>query len=580
MIEKIKTDVLIIGIGAAGQFAALNAYDSNPDLNILIVTKDLRGKGGCSRMVQGGFNVVLNPKDSYEKHLMDTLKGGRFINDQDLAKTLVEQATPTIKEMETKYGCFFDRNPDGSIHQKPFAGQSFDRTVHKADLTGIEIISRTTEQIYKRNIRVLEEYRALDLLKDASGKEVTGALLLDVRRGSFMVVEAALTLMAAGGGTTNYRFFAPGPPKTLDGLGMLYRAGVWMRDMEMVQFHPTGLIIPGSVVAGALLEEGLRGAGAYMVNRDGERYMARYDPELMERTPRDIMSRSSYLEIREGRGCDHGGVNIVASHLGAEFVEKNFPGMCERVALFGHDLAREPVAVSPSAHYMMGGAAFDTECRTSLKRLFVAGEDSGGTHGANRLGGNGICDSCVFGRQAGKALAKYFKKEGHAPESDSDQIQNLISRYTKPFGRSSGDLPFKLRDQLRELNWTKVGVARDEKRLLEASEEIESIHAEVERVRLQGSRAYNMVWGDWISLLNMLDSSRMTIHSALLRKETRGAHFREDYPKRDDNYGLFNIFGKKGDDGKPVFEKRPVALKYMKPSDIEINKVSTQTDEG
>ena len=567
--EKIRADLLIIGMGAAGQFAALNAYDSNPDLNILIVTKDLRGKGGCSRMVQGGFNVVLNPKDSHERHLMDTLKGGRFINDQDLAKTLVEQATPTVKEMETKYGCFFDRNPDGSIHQKPFAGQSFDRTVHKGDLTGIEIISRTTEQIYKRNIRVLEEYRALDLLKDTSGKEVTGALLLDVRRGSFMVVEAALTLVAAGGGTTNYRFFAPGPPKTLDGLGMLYRAGVWMRDMEMVQFHPTGLIIPGSVVAGALLEEGLRGAGAYMVNRDGERYMARYDPELMERTPRDIMSRSSYLEIREGRGCDHGGVNIVASHLGAEFVEKNFPGMCERVALFGHDLAREPVAVSPSAHYMMGGAAFDTECRTSLERLFVAGEDSGGTHGANRLGGNGICDSCVFGRQAGKALAKYFKKERSVPESDSGQIQHLISRYTKPFDRSSGDLPFELKDQLRELNWTKVGVARTEKRLLEASEEIESIHAKAERVRLQGSMAYNMVWNDWISLLNMLDSSRMTIHSALLRKETRGAHFREDYPKRDDNYGFFNIFGKKGDDGKPVFEKRPVVLKYMKPSDVE-----------
>ena len=260
--EKITVDILIIGMGAAGQFAALNAYDSNPDLNILIVTKDLRGKGGCSRMVQGGFNVVLNAQDSHEKHLTDTLKGGGFINDQELAKTLVEQATPTIKEMETRYGCFFDRNPDGTIHQKPFAGQSFDRTVHKGDLTGIEIISRTTEQIYKRNIRILEEHRALDLLKDGSGKEVIGALLLDVRKGSFIVVKAASTLVASGGGTTNYRFFAPGPPKTLDGLGMLYRAGVWMRDMEMVQFHPTGLIVPGSVVAGALIEEGLRGVGA------------------------------------------------------------------------------------------------------------------------------------------------------------------------------------------------------------------------------------------------------------------------------------------------------------------------------
>ena len=566
--EKITVDILIIGMGAAGQFAALNAYDSNPDLNILIVTKDLRGKGGCSRMVQGGFNVVLNAQDSHEKHLTDTLKGGGFINDQELAKTLVEQATPTIKEMETRYGCFFDRNPDGTIHQKPFAGQSFDRTVHKGDLTGIEIISRTTEQIYKRNIRILEEHRALDLLKDGSGKEVIGALLLDVRKGSFIVVKAASTLVASGGGTTNYRFFAPGPPKTLDGLGMLYRAGVWMRDMEMVQFHPTGLIVPGSVVAGALIEEGLRGVGAHMVNRDGERYMARYDPERMERTTRDIMSRSSYLEIRDGRGCDHGGINIVASHLGAEFVEKNFPGMCERCTTFGYDLARKPVPVSPSAHYMMGGAAFDVECRTSLQRLFVAGEDSGGTHGANRLGGNGICDSCVFGRQAGKALAKYFKEEKGIPEPDSSYIEHLIRRYTRPFERSSGDLPFRLRDQLRELNWTKVGVVRTGNNLLEASDEIESIHEGAERVRLQGSRAYNMVWNDWISLLNMVDISRMTIHSAILREESRGAHFREDYPEKDDNNDLFNVFVKKGDDGKPVFEKRPVALRYMKPSDL------------
>ncbi|MEE9419672.1 MAG: FAD-binding protein, partial [Desulfatiglandaceae bacterium] len=227
--DKIRVDLLIIGMGAAGQLAALNAYDANPDLSILIITKSLRGKGGCSRMVQGGFNAVLNPQDSHEKHLMDTLKGGQFINDQELAKTLVEEATPTIKEMETKYGCFFDRNPDGTIHQKPFAGQSFDRTVHKGDLTGIEIVSRITEQVLKRNIRVLEEHRALDLLTDASGKEVTGALLLDMKRGSFIVSEAAATLMAAGGGPTNYRFFAPGPEKTLDGLAMLYRAGAWMR---------------------------------------------------------------------------------------------------------------------------------------------------------------------------------------------------------------------------------------------------------------------------------------------------------------------------------------------------------------
>ncbi len=273
MIEEITCDVLIVGMGAAGQLAALNAYDANPALNVLIATKAIKGKGGCSRMVQGGFNVVLNPGDSHEKHLMDTLKGGQYINDQELAKTLVEEATPAIKEMETRYGCFFDRNPDGTVHQKAFAGQSFDRTVHKGDLTGIEIVSRISEQVMKRDIAVLEECRAVELLRDASGRQVTGALLLDIRQGRFIVARARCTIMASGGGPTQYRFHAPGPEKSVDGLGMLYRSGARMRDMEMVQFHPTGLLVSGSIVAGSLLEEGLRGAGAYLYNGEGERCM-------------------------------------------------------------------------------------------------------------------------------------------------------------------------------------------------------------------------------------------------------------------------------------------------------------------
>lgn len=550
--------------------AALNAFDANPDLNILIVTKALRGKGGCSRMVQGGFNVVLNPADSHDKHLTDTLKGGQFINNQDLARLLVEQATPTIKEMETKYGCFFDRNPDGTIHQKPFAGQSYDRTVHKGDLTGIEIISRTTEQIMKRNIPVLEEHRALELLTDATGREVTGALILDIKRGKFLVVEAAATLVATGGGPTHYRFFAPGPEKSLDGLGMLFRTGVRIVDMEMLQFHPTGLIVPGSVVAGSLLEEGLRGAGAYLLNADGERYMKRYDPEKKERATRDVVSRSSFLEMSGGRGFDHGGVHMVASHLGAEFVEKNFPGMCLRCRIFGYDLARKPVPVSPTAHYMMGGAVIDAECKTSLERLFVAGEDTGGVHGANRLGGNGIADSCVYGRLAGKALAKYLQTGNRTvPETAPDQAEALMAKYTVPFDRQTGDGPYPLRDRLRELNWDKVGLARNGKNLREAIDEIESIDAAAQQVRIEGIRAFNMLWNNYIDFLNMIDVSRMVAEAALLREETRGAHFRTDFPDQDHDNGLYNLFLKKGENGRPVFEKKPVALKYMKPSDIK-----------
>ncbi len=567
--EKMRADILIIGMGGAAQMAALNAYDANPDLNILIVTKALRGKGGCSRMVQGGFNVVLNPGDSHDKHLADTLKGGQFINDQDLAKLLVEQATPTIKEMETKYGCFFDRNSDGTIHQKPFAGQSFDRTVHKGDLTGIEIISRTTEQVLKRNISVLEEHRALELLTDSTGKQVTGALILDIKRGRFMVAEASATLVATGGGPTHYRFFAPGPEKALDGLAMLYRTGVLMVGMEMLQFHPTGLIVPGSVVAGSLLEEGLRGAGAHLINALGDRYMKRYDPEKKERATRDVVSRSSYLEMISDRGFDHGGVHLVAAHLGADFVEKNFPGMCLRCRIFGYDLARKPVPVSPTAHYMMGGAVIDSGCRTSLERLFVAGEDSGGVHGANRLGGNGIADSCVFGRLAGKAMATYLAEEkGAVPETKRGQVQDFIDRYTMPFDRQEGDGPYQSRARLRELNWNKIGVARNANDLSDAIGEIESINENARNVRLQGIKPFNMPWNNYIDLLNMVDVSRMVATAALMRKETRGAHFRTDYPEQNDQEWLANLFLQKGDDGKPVFEKRPVELKYMKPEDV------------
>src|SRR4051794_16592038 len=494
MVETVRTDLLIIGMGAAAEMAALYAHDANPDLKILIISKALKGKGGCSRMVQGGFNVVLAPQDSHEKHFMDTLKGGQYINNQDLAKTLVEQATTTIKDMETKFGCFFDRNPDGTIHQKPFAGQSYDRTVHKGDLTGIEIMSRLTEQVMKRRIPVLEECRAVELLLDESGQTVTGALLFDMRKGEFLIAEASATLVATGGGPTQYRFHAPGPEKAVDGLAMLYRAAVRMMDMEMIQFHPTGLIIPGSVVAGALLEEGLRGAGAHLFNGRGERYMLNYAPDVAERATRDVVSRSSFLEMTSGRACPEGGVYIDASHLGADFVLKNFPGMAERCRQFDYDLARGRVPISPTAHFVMGGAIIDNTGKASMEKLFVAGEDAGGVHGANRLGGNGICESCVYGRQAGKALVKYLSNGNRAIlKTRRGQAQEAMDRLSQPMKRTAGPSPFDLRQALQELNWNKVGLARKEPDLSQATDEIEAIASEAAKMRVEGGEVYNMM---------------------------------------------------------------------------------------
>jgi Succinate dehydrogenase/fumarate reductase, flavoprotein subunit len=564
MKADMQVDLLIIGMGAAAELAAIYAYDVDPGLNILMASKSLKGKGGCSRMVQGGFNVVLSPDDSHEKHLMDTLKGGQYINDQDLALTLVEQATPTVKELETVCGCFFDRFPDGRIHQKAFAGQCFDRTVHKGDLTGIEIISRTTEQVFKRRIPVLEETRAVELLLDTKGETVTGALLYSSRTGAFITVEAAATLVATGGGPTQYRFHAPGPEKSADGLAMLYRAGCLMRDMEMIQFHPTGLIIPGSVVAGALLEEGLRGSGAHLYNGEGERYMLRHAPDVAERATRDVVSRCAYLEIMAGRACSEGGVRIDAGHLGADFVLKNFPGMAERCAQFGYDLANGMVPVSPSAHFFMGGAVIDKDCGTSLEKLFVAGEDSGGVHGANRLGGNGICESCVYGRLAGKSLARYLSRPENRKikETAPGLAREVEMRLTEPLRRAGGSSPLEHRRDIQETNWNKVGVVRNREDLESSLNDFASLREEVNRARVEGGKVYNMVFGIHMDTLNMLDVSIMAALSALQRDETRGAHTRSDYPEQRDDYGLFNTFLWRNSSGVPEWEKRDVVFKH------------------
>jgi len=424
-IPVVQTDILILGAGGAGLCAALHAADSGKKIKILVAAKAIIGKGGCSRMVQGGYNVVLNPADSFEKHFVDTLKGGQFINDQELAWTLVTVAPERIKEMETKYGCFFDRNPDGTIHQKPFAGQSFDRTVHKGDLTGIEIVSRLSEQVFRREIDTLDEHRAIDLLWDKEGTRIVGALLLDMDRGEFLIAHARTTLVCTGGGPTMYKLFAPSLDKSADGIAMSYRAGAEMVDMEMVQFHPTGLIVKGSNTSGTLLEEGLRGAGAQLFNALGERFMERYAPDVKERATRDVVSRSSFMEIVAGRGTPNGGVLIDASVMGPEFVEKNFPGMVERCKDYGYDLAHERVEVSPTAHFFMGGIKIDTRCHTDLDGLYAAGEDAGGVHGANRLGGNGIADSTVYGGIAGDTTANDVVGRELAP-FDEKRIEEIL----------------------------------------------------------------------------------------------------------------------------------------------------------
>jgi succinate dehydrogenase/fumarate reductase flavoprotein subunit len=530
VLDNLDTDILVLGAGGAGLCAALHAADRAPRLTVTVAVKGLLGRAGCTRMVQGGYNAVLEAPDSIEAHLLDTLQGGAWINDQDLAWTLVNEAPGRVLELEARYGCFFDRHPDGRIHQKPFAGQSHDRTIHKGDLTGIEIMNRLTEQVGRRpSIRPLEEHRAVELLR-AEGGQVGGVLLLDVRRGTFVVVRSRAILLAMGGGPTMYKIIACSADKSSDGIALGLHAGVRLRDMEMVQFHPTGLIVPNSLMTGALLEEGLRGAGGRLLNGRGERFMQRYDATRLERSTRDQVARACYTEVLEGRGTPNGGVWIDVSHLGVEVVEKSFRGMVRRCRDFGRDLAREPVEVGPTAHFMMGGIVIDRACRTDVEGLFAAGEDTGGVHGANRLGGNGVAESTVFGGIAGDVMAEWVVGRP-LPQISQAYVEAAVAASTAPLARSEGaESLYVLQARLRQVMWDHVGLIRAGEGLKLALTEIEDISSRLDGVAVRGGGAYNLAWQDWINLQNQATAAWLIARSALERTESRGSHYRRDFP--------------------------------------------------
>ncbi len=533
--REIATDILILGSGGAGLFAALHAHKAAPELAITVAVKGLLGKCGCTRMVQGGYNVALAAGDSVERHFMDTIEGGKWLPDQELAWKLVTLAVERIRELENELGCFFDRNPDGTVHQKAFAGQTFDRTVHKGDLTGIEIINRLAEQVWARRIARLEEHRALELVKTASGDALAGVLMTDMRTGEYLFVRAKAVLLATGGGPTMYKYHTPSGDKSCDGLAMALRAGLALRDMEMVQFHPTGLLAGTHTrMTGTVLEEGLRGAGGYLLNGAGERFMQRYDPRG-ERATRDVVSRAMFSEMRAGRVTPNGGLHIAMAHLGPDKVRKMFKGMVERCADCGFDLAGGLVEVVPTAHYMMGGVEFAPDCATALSALCVAGEDSGGVHGANRLGGNGVANSTVFGAVAGDAMAAWVRKEGALRAPDRAALEAGIERCERPFARGGSDghgALEPLRERLYETMWDKVGILRDAAGLRAGLAELASIDACLDDYRLADvSRAFSLSWHDWLNLKSLAQVSRVITEAALARENSRGAHFRTDFPE-------------------------------------------------
>jgi fumarate reductase flavoprotein subunit len=532
--RRAKTDILILGSGGAGLFAALHAKRAAPELEVTIAVKGLLGKCGCTRMVQGGYNVALAAGDSVERHFMDTIEGGKWLPDQDLAWTLVTKAVERIHELENELGCFFDRNPDGTVHQKAFAGQTFDRTVHKGDLTGIEIINRLAEQVWVAGVARLEEHRAVELVRSADGKSIAGVVMIDMRAGDLVFVEARAVLLGTGGGPTMYRFHTPSGDKSCDGLAMALRAGLTLRDMEMVQFHPTGLLAgPGTRMTGTVLEEGLRGAGGYLLNGSRERFMEKYDARA-ERATRDVVSRSIYSEMRARRGTANGGVYLAMSHLGPENVTRLFKGMVERCGDCGFDLAGGLVEVVPTAHYMMGGVEFAADCATGIEGLYAAGEDTGGVHGANRLGGNGVANSTVFGAIAGDAMAAFVRAGGGRASPDAALLDRAEARCRVPLGKPTGDLE-TIREALYKTMWDDVGILRDAAGLARARASLQELRARLEETGIAGTDLrYNLTWHDWLNLDSLIAVSDAICIAAQARTDSRGAHFREDHPETGD----------------------------------------------
>ncbi len=569
MLEYHDTDILILGSGGAGLFAALHAGQTNPGLKVTLAVKGLIGKSGCTRMVQGGYNVALLPGDSVERHFMDTIVGGKWLPNQDLAWRLCQTAVERVRELENEVGCFFDRKADGTLHGKAFAGQSFDRTVHKGDLTGIEIINRLMEQVWARPVTRMEEHRALALIPTADGAALAGVLLVDMRSGVFRFVRAKAVLLATGGGPTMYRYHTPSGDKSMDGLAMALRIGLPLRDMEMVQFHPTGLLAGTETrMTGTVLEEGLRGAGGYLLDAEHRRFMLDYDPQG-ERATRDVVSRAMYAEMRKGRTTENGGLFIQMSHLGPDKVRRGFKGMVERCADCGFDLAGGLVEVVPTAHYLMGGLICDTETLTELPGLFVAGEDAGGVHGANRLGGNGVANSTVFGGIAGEAMADFAAKE-NLREPDEALIEAEIARALHPFDKPAGDLN-ALRERLLDVMWEDVGVMRTAEGLQRGIARLADLEAELLKTGLADrDRVFNLTWHDWLNLRSLVEVSEAIARAALARENSRGAHYREDFPEAGDlESSSFTLVSRVGE--SISVEQAPVDFTIVKPGESLID---------
>ena len=580
-------DVLVVGAGGAGLRAAIEA--SAAGAKVGVVTKSLLGKAHTV-MAEGGMAAAMgnvDDRDNWRVHFADTMRGGQYLNNPRMAEIHAKEAPGRVRELEA-WGAVFDRTKDGRILQRNFGGHRYPRLAHVGDRTGLEMIRTLQDHGIHQGIDFHMETTVVTLLKD--GARCIGAFGYDRERGRFRIFHAKAVVLATGGIGRAFQVTSNSWEYTGDGHSLAYHAGAALMDMEFVQFHPTGMVWPPSV-KGILVTEGVRGEGGVLRNKDGKRFMfddipanyrsstadneeegwrytqgdksARRPPELLTR---DHVARCIRREVKEGRGSPHGGVFLDISWIkeripnAVEHIKKKLPSMYHQFKqLADIDITQEPMEIGPTTHYMMGGVEVDADSQmSSVPGLFAAGECGAGLHGANRLGGNSLSDLVVFGRRAGEFAARFAKENG-AGTIDQAQVNAAAKRALEPFDRGpAGENPFAVQHELQEMMQDLVGIVRTESEMEGALGEIARLKARAAKAGVSGNREYNGGWHTALDLDNLLTVSEVITRAAIERKESRGAHFRDDYPARSDDWGGFNIRVTKGADGEPVVERAPV----------------------
>ena len=556
--EVLEHDILIIGAGGAGLRAAIAATQRG--LSVGVVTKSLLGKAHTV-MAEGGVAAALgnvDSEDGWQTHFMDTLKAGKFLNNWRMAELFAKEAPDRVYELE-QWGALFNRTPEGKISQRPFGAHTYTRLCHVGDRTGLEMIRTLQERTLATEAKVYMETSVTKLFQNDEGR-VVGALAYTREAGKFIHFKAKAVIVATGGWGRIYKVTSNSWEGTGDGVVLAYNAGAELVDMEMVQFHPTGMVWPPGV-RGLLVTEGVRGEGGFLRNSDGERFMENYDAERMELSSRDVVARANYTEVTEGRGSEHGGVFLDITHLGYNGIMKKLPTMYEQfLKLADIDISKEPMEGFPTIHYTMGGIKVDPEtCATNVPGLYAAGEVGGGLHGANRLGGNSLSDLLVFGRRAGEGAAEYVKGNGYSAEIESSVVEDEKKRVVHPLERQDGDEnPCHLQQELQEAMMEHANLMRNEDSLKEGLGKILAIKDRLPNVKVHGSTLFNPGWHASQDIHNLVQVSEIIVRAALERTERRGAQWRLDYDGPDDELGKINFIVKRDQQGEAGIEKREI----------------------